>query len=101
MAADSGADEQILDDLFALIQQRKQNRPEESYTTELLTHEKGVNYPLEKLGEETTEFILAVKDDDEEAITAEAADVVYHLLVVLAAADMSLEDLRQALRDRR
>lgn len=94
-------DEAILDELFAVIEQRKRELPADSYTTELFTHEKGVNYPLEKLGEETTEFMLAVKDDDEAAVAAEGADVVYHLLVALAAADVTLTDLRQALRERR
>lgn len=94
-------DEAVLDELFSVIEQRKHELPADSYTTDLFTHEKGVNYPLEKLGEETTELILAVKDDDESAIAAEGADVVYHLLVVLAAADVTLDDLRQALRERR
>ena len=97
----ANSDEDVLDELFAVIQQRQDELPEGSYTTELLTHEKGVDYPLEKLGEETTEFLLAVKDDDQSAVAAEAADVVYHLLVALAAADVTLEDLRGALKDRR
>lgn len=94
-------DEEILDELFAVIEHRRDELPAGSYTAELFSHEKGIDYPLEKLGEETTEFLLAVKDDEEAAVAAEAADVVYHLLVVLAATDVTLDDLRQALRDRR
>ena len=57
-------DADVIDDVFAVIEDRKENRPEGSYTTSLFTHEKGENAVLEKLGEETTELILAAKDDD-------------------------------------
>ena len=95
------ADEQILDELFAVIESRKAELPEGSYTTSLFTHEKGENAVLEKLGEETTELILAAKDDDREELAHEASDIVYHLLVLLAMKDMDLEDLRAELRARR
>jgi len=91
----------VLDELFAVIESRKRERPEGSYTASLLTHEKGENAVLEKLGEETTELILAAKDDDREELAEEAADLVYHLLVLLAAEGMTLDDLRSALAERR
>jgi phosphoribosyl-ATP pyrophosphohydrolase len=91
----------ILDDLFEVIEQRKAELPEDSYTASLLTHEKGENAVLEKLGEESTELLLAAKDDDTEEIAHEAADIVYHLLVLLSMQGMDLEDLRGALRERR
>jgi phosphoribosyl-ATP pyrophosphohydrolase len=100
MDEDGSADE-LLDELFAVIEQRKAELPEDSYTASLFTHEKGENAVLEKLGEETTELLLAVKDDDQEAIAHESADLVYHLLVVLSMADMELADLREALAERR
>ena len=100
MTGDATADE-ILDELFAVIEDRKENLPEGSYTAELFTHEKGQNAVLEKLGEETTEFILAAKDDDPDEIAHEAADIVYHMLVVLAMQDMELTDLRAELKKRR
>lgn len=100
MTGDATADE-ILDELFAVIEDRKENLPEGSYTAELFTHEKGENAALEKLGEETTEFILAAKDDDTDEVAHEAADIVYHLLVVLAMQDMELTDLRTELEKRR
>ena len=56
---------------------------------------------LEKLGEETTELVLAAKDDDREALAHESADIVYHLLVLLAMKDMTVDDLRAELADRR
>lgn len=91
----------ILDELFAVIEQRKRELPDESYTASLFTDEKGDNAALEKLGEETTEFILAAKDGDRENLAHEGADIVYHLLVVLAMHDLTLADLREELAARR
>lgn len=91
----------IIDELFAVIEQRKRDLPEDSYTTSLFTHEKGENAVLEKLGEEMTELLLAAKDDDSEELAHEAADIVYHLLVLLAMKDLELEDLRDELAERR
>lgn len=91
----------ILDELFAVIEQRKRDLPEDSYTTSLFTHEKGENAVLEKLGEETTELVLAAKDDDRENLAHEAADIVYHLLVLLAMYDLTVDDLREELANRR
>ena len=98
MTADDAAD--VLDDLFATIEDRKENLPEGSYTASLFTHEKGENAVLEKLGEETTELVLAAKDDDREELAHESADIVYHLLVLLAMKDMDLDDLRAELERR-
>ena len=93
--------DEIIDEVFAVIEDRKENLPEDSYTASLFTHEKGENQALEKLGEETTEFVLAAKDGAAEELAHEAADVVYHLLVVLAMHDLTLEDLREELARRR
>jgi phosphoribosyl-ATP pyrophosphohydrolase len=93
--------EDVLDELFAVIEDRKETLPEDSYTASLFTHEKGENEVLEKLGEETTELILAAKADDADEIAYESADIVYHLLVLLAMKDMDLEDLRAELAERR
>ena len=93
--------EDVLAELFAVIESRKETLPEDSYTTRLFTHEKGENYVLEKLGEEATETVLAAKDDDPEALAAESADYVYHLLVLLSMKGMDIEDLLDELADRR
>jgi len=93
--------EGVLDDLFAVIEQRKADLPEDSYTASLFTHEKGENAVLEKLGEETTELILAAKDGDDDELAHEAADIVYHMLVLLAMHDMDVDDLRAELAERR
>ena len=97
--ADEDVDE-ILSELFDVIESRKAELPEDSYTASLFTHEKGENAVLEKLGEETAELLLAAKDDDEE-LAHEAADIVYHLLVLLSMKDVELAELRAELRERR
>ena len=92
--------EAVLDELFATIQSRQAELPEGSYTASLFSHEKGENAVLEKIGEESTETILAAKDDDRDDLTAESADLVYHLLVLLAMKDLGPDDLRDELRER-
>ena len=93
----------VLRELFAVIEDRKERMPEDSYTAQLLAEddEKGENEALEKLGEEATEFLLAAKDGDTDELAHEGADIVYHMLVVLAQHDMAVEDLLAELDARR
>ena len=93
--------DEVLSELFAVIESRKADLPDDSYTASLFTHEKGEDAVLEKLGEETTELVLAAKNDDQGALAHEAADIVYHLLVLLSMQDVELSDLQRELRDRR
>ncbi len=93
-------DADVLDELFDTIEQRKRDLPDDSYTASLFTHEKGENAVLEKLGEEATEIILAAKDDQQEELAHESADFVYHLLVLLAMKEMTVDDLRAELASR-
>ena len=90
----------VVRELFAIVEERKAELPEGSYTASLLAHEKGENAVLEKLGEELTELVLAAKDGDHDAVAHESADLVYHLLVLLASMDMDVDDLEAELRDR-
>ncbi|MDZ7731671.1 MAG: phosphoribosyl-ATP diphosphatase [Natrialbaceae archaeon] len=90
-----------LEELFAVIEDRKAELPSDSYTAALMTDEKGIDAVLEKVGEETTELVLAAKDGNREAVAHESADLVYHLLVVLSSLDMDLEVLLEELEDRR
>lgn len=90
----------VLDALFATIENRKAELPEESYTTSLFTHEKGENAVLEKLGEESTELILAAKDDDLDDLRYESADFLYHLLVLFSMKELTVDDLRDELESR-
>jgi phosphoribosyl-ATP pyrophosphohydrolase len=97
----SEPNDDVIREVFSVIEDRKQTLPEDSYTTSLLTHEKGENRVLEKLGEETTEVILAAKDDSNEEIAAESADLLYHLLVLFSMKGMDLSDLHEELEKRR
>lgn len=80
-----------LDDLYATIETRKSADPESSWTAKLLA--KGPEKCAEKFGEEAIEAIIEATKGDRAKLTAEAADVLYHLLVMLAARDVSLSDV--------
>jgi phosphoribosyl-ATP pyrophosphohydrolase len=87
-----------LDTLAATIAARKGADPETSWTAKLLA--KGPEKCAEKFGEEAVEAIIEAVKGDRARLTAEAADVIYHLLVMLAARDITLEDVVREL-DRR
>lgn len=89
----------LLDQLYELIQSRERERPAGSYTTYLF--EEGIDKILKKVGEESAETIIAAKNDDDARLTAEAADLLYHLLVLLVARGVSLTDIAQELGQRR
>lgn len=89
----------LLDELYQLIQTRERERPAGSYTTYLF--EEGLDKILKKVGEESAETIIAAKNDDDSRLTAEAADLLYHLLVLLVARGVSLTSLAQELGRRR
>lgn len=80
-----------LDDLYATILARKSADPASSWTAQLLA--KGPEKCAEKFGEEAIEAIIEAVRDDKAALTSEAADVLYHLLVMLAARDVPLGDV--------
>lgn len=91
----------ILDELYEVLMDRKLNPKENSYTSKLLYHEKGINAILEKIGEECTELILAVKDGKRDDIIYEAADLIYHMMVLFVKLDIKLEDIWNELERRR
>jgi phosphoribosyl-ATP pyrophosphohydrolase len=80
-----------LDDLFATIEARKSADPESSWTAKLLS--KGPEKCAEKFGEEAIEAIVEAVKGDSDRLTSEAADVLYHLLVMLASRDVALTDV--------
>lgn len=82
--------ESILPALWNVLEDRARSMPEGSYTTRLLADE---NLRLKKLGEETAELLFALARDQRKEIPREAADLVYHLLVALLGAEVSLADL--------
>lgn len=87
-----------LDALDALIRSRKGSDPASSYTAQLF--DKGRAKIAQKVGEEAVETVIAAMGDDTKALTGEAADLVYHLLVLLANAGLSLGDVRAELARR-
>ena len=87
-----------LDDLYATIAARKGADPDSSWTAKLLAN--GPEKCAEKFGEEAVEAIIEAVKNDKAALTAEAADVLYHLLVMLAARDVPLGDVMQELARR-
>jgi len=91
----------MLHKLYDVVIERKKNPQPGSYTANLLFGEKGVNAVLEKLGEEATELIIAAKDGKKEEIIYETADLFYHILVMLAAFDIKLEEVWDELERRR
>ncbi len=81
----------ILHDLAATIEARKGTDPDSSWTAKLLA--KGPEKCAEKFGEEAIEAIIEAAKGDRGKLTSEAADVLYHLLVMLAARDVALDDV--------
>lgn len=87
-----------LDALMELIRGRKTNPQEGSYTTYLF--QKGLDKILKKIGEESTEVIIAAKDNDPKETIYEISDLVYHVMVMMIQQDISLEDIRKELASR-
>jgi phosphoribosyl-AMP cyclohydrolase / phosphoribosyl-ATP pyrophosphohydrolase len=87
----------VVDELWSVLEARRRERPEGSYTTRLLADG---NLRAKKLGEEMAELLTALARD-EESVAEEAADLLYHLLVALLAAGRSWEEVAVALRARR
>jgi phosphoribosyl-ATP pyrophosphohydrolase len=87
-----------LSDLARIVAERASASPAESYTAKLVSE--GPARAAKKLGEEAVEAVIAAVQGDRAALTAEAADVLYHLLVVLHGAGVPLDDVMAEL-DRR
>jgi phosphoribosyl-ATP pyrophosphohydrolase/phosphoribosyl-AMP cyclohydrolase len=84
--------------LYALIESRGRERPEGSYTTYLF--DAGLDKILKKVGEESAETIIAAKNEDAPALVAEVSDLLYHLLVLLVARGVKLEEIEGELAGR-
>ena len=92
---------EVLDELFRIIDDRIVNPKPGSYVTGLVTDPKGIDKVLEKVGEETTEFIIAIKNGIPGRTVEEAADLQFHLLIALRVAGIDLSDLMTELKKRR
>ena len=84
--------------LMDLIEGRKKTMQEGSYTSYLF--DKGIDKILKKIGEESTEVIIAAKADDKKETVYEIADLVYHVMVMMIQQGISLEDVRKELKSR-
>ena len=89
---------EVMDRLAATIQERRGASPDSSYTAKLLAE--GVERAAKKLGEEAVEVVISAVQKDRDGLAAESADLLYHFLVVLAAADVSLDEVAAWLESR-
>ena len=89
----------ILGNLYELIESRKRERPDGSYTTYLFAE--GLDKILKKVGEESTETIIAAKNEDSDALVREASDLLYHLIVLLVERGLTLDQVSGELSSRR
>lgn len=88
----------MLDELFQIIEDRKKDKPTGSYTARLM--DSGENLILRKIGEETLEVIFAAKDEGQQRLVEESADLIYHLWVLLSYKGVSLEQVKNELASR-
>src|SRR5262245_895722 len=89
----------VLQELYAVIEERKEKRPDGSYTTYLFNS--GLDKILKKVGEEATETIVAAKNPESQRLVSETSDLVYHLLVLLVERGVTLDEITRELRGRR
>jgi phosphoribosyl-ATP pyrophosphohydrolase/phosphoribosyl-AMP cyclohydrolase len=90
---------EVLHSLYRLVESRKRERPEGSYTTYLF--DQGLDKILKKVGEESAETIIAAKNNDREALVKETSDLIYHLVVLLVDRGLSLEEVGEELSRRK
>ena len=90
---------ELLEELEAVIEDRRTNHIEESYVSKL--YSKGINKIAQKVGEEAVETVIAAKDEDIHAFRNEAADLLFHFLILLHARETRLEDIVAVLRKRK
>lgn len=88
----------FINELETIIKQRKNSPSENSYTSSLF--QGGLDRILKKIGEEAGEVIIAAKNHDTQELSNEAADLVFHLLILLQEQDLSFEDIISTLKQR-
>jgi len=89
----------VIQDLFTTLKDRKNNPTPNSYTAQLLTQ--GEDEIVKKIGEEAVEVILAAKGQGDQRVVEETADLVYHLLVLLVSREQTWDDILAELSLRR
>ncbi len=93
----------MLYEVFNIIKERIKEKPEGSYVAKLTTDDekKAINKICEKIGEEAAELILAAKDNIKEEIIKESADLIFHVMVLLAYSGVDLDELIKEFERRR
>lgn len=89
---------EFLSELEAIIHSRRDQPSVDSYTSRLLG--RGINKVAQKVGEEAVELVIEAKDNDKDLFLGEAADLLYHYLILLAAKGYTLEEVKAVLRER-
>lgn len=90
--------EEVIKDLYKVIEERKISADENSYTAYLF--KKGNEKILKKVGEEATELVIATMKDDKEEQVLEMCDLIYHLLVLCSNNEIKLSDIEEELKKR-
>lgn len=90
---------EILEEVSDVIKDRKENPREDSYVSTLL--DQGQSKILDKIKEESYELIQAVEEEEEPEIVHESADILFHIMVLLASKDIEFEEVMEELRRRR
>ena len=91
----------ILGELWEVIDDRFEHPSQKSYVSQLVSGEKGSDRVLEKIGEEATEFVIAVKNREPSRIISVAADLQFHLMIALRASGVTFQDVLDELSSRR
>ena len=89
----------LLTELEAVIDDRRHQNPDDSYVAKLF--EKGINKIAQKVGEEAVELVIEAKDNDDDKFKSEAADLLFHYLILLRAKDVSISGVLDVLKMRR
>lgn len=85
-------------ELYEIIETRRKSDYESSYTKALFVD--GLDRIIQKVGEESVEVVIAAKNDDSDEFVGEVSDLVYHLLVLLSAKGVTIDDIEQRLQER-
>lgn len=85
-------------DLYSIILDKQKNLPKDSYTTSLF--KEGLDKIVQKVGEESVEILVAAKNESKHRLVEEVSDLIYHLLVLLAKKEITLEEIETELEKR-
>lgn len=88
-----------LEELYKIIEDRKEKLPENSYVASLFR--KGKDRIIQKVGEESVEVVIAAKNETRKRLISEVADLIFHILVLLSEYKITLKDIRKELGRRR